>query len=99
MPDILKPFQTTAVCGLVDALRHQVFLCKGLQVEIVTLTGEYIPVINFTEMDGCPTFLDLNGNFLSTGTEKGVVNVFNLAKGGGGGGGEEKYFPVCSSRN
>jgi intraflagellar transport protein 140 len=79
-PDVRRPFPTAATCGIVDAAREQVFLAVGSRIEIVNLDGGHKSSIPFTDGEGCPTLLDVNGNFMAVVTDKGAIKLFDLSR-------------------
>lgn len=74
-----------------------IFRACGSEVQQCNLKGRVVRKIPFSEGEGMPTHLDINGSFLAVATAFGLLKVFDLSKrdrsgdnddeeGGGGGG-------------
>ncbi|CAM9784245.1 unnamed protein product [Chrysoparadoxa australica] len=79
-PDRKKPFKTQAKAIVVDDQRDQVFCAAGGKIEIFNLSGGFKSALTFTEGEGSPILMDLNGRFLAVATDRGVIKLFDISK-------------------
>ena len=76
-PKLVSKFPTSAKAL---ALYHNdtLFRASGSYVELCNLHGNVKSKISFSEQEGHPHHLDLNGNYLAVATDKGLVKIFQV---------------------
>jgi len=56
------------------------FRAVGAEVQQCTLQGRVVTKVPFSEAEGKPLLLDVNGAFLAVATSSGLIKVFDLTK-------------------
>ncbi|CAM9516830.1 unnamed protein product, partial [Phaeothamnion confervicola] len=82
------PFPSTAVAIAVDAARDQMFAAVSAHVAVYNLSGGFKSELSFTEGEGSPILLDINGTSLVVATDRGVLKLFDVSRRGGSGDGD-----------
>ena len=57
-----------------------IFRFVGCELQFCNLKGKVKHTISFTEGEGRPILLDINGKFIAVGTDKGTIKVFELSR-------------------
>jgi intraflagellar transport protein 140 len=78
----LDPIKTAgsafAIADSSSIIEEALFIAEGNSVKVVNFTGTQKGMISFSETEGNPTVLDLNGKFLAVVSTKGSVKVIDV---------------------
>lgn len=59
---------------------ESVFMCQGYKVEVCTHKGTTKQSLTFSEGEGEPFLLDVNGDYMAVATRLNVVRLFDLSR-------------------
>ena len=80
--DALEAVQTTGTAMAIADASHIIdetwFVAEGSIVKILNFGGTVRGTITFSEGEGVPTYLDLNGKYLAVVTNKGVIKIVDV---------------------
>jgi hypothetical protein len=80
--DALEAVQTTGTAMAIADASHIIdetwFVADGSVVKILNFGGTVRGTITFSEAEGVPTYLDLNGKYLAIVTNKGVIKIVDV---------------------
>jgi len=80
--DALEPVHTSGMAMAIADASHVIdevwFVAEGSVVKILNFAGTVKGTITFSEAEGVPMYLDLNGKFLAIVTNKGVIKIIDV---------------------
>jgi hypothetical protein len=80
--DALEAVQTSGTAMAIADASHIIdetwFVAEGSVVKILNFGGTVRGTITFSEAEGVPTYLDLNGKYLAIVTNKGVIKIVDV---------------------
>jgi hypothetical protein len=80
--DALEPVHTTGTAMAIADASHIIdevwFVAEQSVVKILNFSGTVRGTIAFSEAEGTPQFIDLNGKFLAIVTSKGVIKIIDV---------------------
>jgi intraflagellar transport protein 140 len=80
--NVLDPIKCSGMaCAIADSssiIEEALFIAEGSVLKILNFTGTQKGVVSFTESEGTPILVDLNGKFLVAATSKGFLKVIDV---------------------
>ena len=70
--------QSIVIGDSLNLVEDTLFICDGTQVKITNFSGTQKGNINFSDSEGIPELLDLNGQYLGVATSKMTLKVFDV---------------------
>lgn len=59
---------------------ENIFVCQGNKVEVCSHKGTTKQSLSFSEGEGEPFLLDVNGDYMAVATRQNVVRLFDLSR-------------------